>query len=337
MEGGYRVVHDLDESAWREFVENNDGGIFSTPEMHEVFGRAKLHEPRLWAAVDESDKPAALFLAVDISVFGSAPLKWLSTRSVVFGGPVARGGADGNEALTMLIDGYGSRSRGILFTEFRNVVDTRDLQEALEPKGVAFEDHLNFLIDLSVGEESLWGQIKSSAQRNIRKAEKGGVTIEPVTDRAMMPAVYEILTETYHRIEVPLPDISLFDAAFDVLHPRGELTLLGAFHEGELIAVLFLLLHGGVATYWYTGSLRQHGKLRANDLLVWEGIRSAARAGADLFDFGGAGKPDEDYGVRDFKAKFGGDLVNFGRNMMVHAPIRLKVSTVAYERLSRFL
>jgi lipid II:glycine glycyltransferase (peptidoglycan interpeptide bridge formation enzyme) len=56
-----------------------------------------------------------------------------------------------------------------------------------------------------------------------------------------------------------------------------------------------------------------------------------------VYDFGGAGKPDEEYGVRDFKAKFGGDLVNFGRNIFVHQPSLLKVSKLGYELYQRFL
>ena len=35
--------------------------------------------------------------------------------------------------------------------------------------------------------------------------------------------------------------------------------------------------------------------------------------GYSVLDFGGAGKPNEKYGVRDYKMKFGGELVNFGR------------------------
>ena len=36
------------------------------------------------------------------------------------------------------------------------------------------------------------------------------------------------------------------------------------------------------------------------------------------FDMMGAGKPDDGgYGVRDFKLKFGGELVEFGRNIHV--------------------
>ena len=36
--------------------------------------------------------------------------------------------------------------------------------------------------------------------------------------------------------------------------------------------------------------------------------------------FGGAGKPDKPYGVRDYKLKFGGQLVNWGRFEKVHKP-----------------
>ncbi|MDH4208252.1 MAG: hypothetical protein OEV76_05210, partial [Anaerolineae bacterium] len=54
-----------------------------------------------------------------------------------------------------------------------------------------------------------------------------------------------------------------------------------------------------------------------------------------VYDFGGAGKADEEYGVRDFKAKFGGDLVCYGRNTCVHAPFRLAMSKLGYEGYRR--
>ena len=46
-------------------------------------------------------------------------------------------------------------------------------------------------------------------------------------------------------------------------------------------------------------------------------------------DFGGAGKPDEPYGVRTFKAKYGGELVNYGRYVCVHSRGRLAISRIA--------
>ena len=53
--------------------------------------------------------------------------------------------------------------------------------------------------------------------------------------------------------------------------------------------------------------------------LRWISIDYACKNGIEKFDFMGAGSPDEDYGVRDFKAKFGGSLVEPGR-FIQHIP-----------------
>ena len=42
--------------------------------------------------------------------------------------------------------------------------------------------------------------------------------------------------------------------------------------------------------------------------------------GCHTFDFGGAGKPGVSYGVKDYKLKFGGELVNFGRFRKIYKP-----------------
>ena len=39
------------------------------------------------------------------------------------------------------------------------------------------------------------------------------------------------------------------------------------------------------------------------------------------YDMMGAGKPNEAYGVRDFKSKFGGELVEHGRFLYVSNPL----------------
>ena len=71
------------------------------------------------------------------------------------------------------------------------------------------------------------------------------------------------------------------------------------------------------------------------ELLTWHVFAWSARNGYRLYDFGGAGKPDEEYGVRDFKAKFGGELVSYGRNVCVHAPVLLQASRLGYSLARR--
>jgi lipid II:glycine glycyltransferase (peptidoglycan interpeptide bridge formation enzyme) len=50
-------------------------------------------------------------------------------------------------------------------------------------------------------------------------------------------------------------------------------------------------------------------------------IRYAADNGFDRYDMMGAGSPKEDYGVRDFKAQFGGTLVEHGRFLHINNQI----------------
>ena len=42
------------------------------------------------------------------------------------------------------------------------------------------------------------------------------------------------------------------------------------------------------------------------------------------------GKPNQHYGVRDYKLKFGGKLVNFGRYEIVHKKHLFKIGKIGY-------
>ena len=86
---------------------------------------------------------------------------------------------------------------------------------------------------------------------------------------------------------------------------------------------------------WYQGSNREYASCKPNELLLWHVLQWGSDNGYRQFDFGGAGKPGVEYGVRDFKAKFGGTLVNYGRNTCVHAPFRLRFSRRGYELVRR--
>ena len=70
---------------------------------------------------------------------------------------------------------------------------------------------------------------------------------------------------------------------------------------------------------------------------MWHILEWGANHAYKIYDFGGAGKPDEEYGVRDFKAKFGGTLVNYGRNKCIHSPLAMKFSEYGYSLLRKFL
>ncbi len=106
--------------------------------------------------------------------------------------------------------------------------------------------------------------------------------------------------------------------------------------EDICIGAAIRLLYKDTIYAWYAGAVRDYASYKANDLLNWHILEWGAQNGFKCFDFGGAGKPDQDYGPRKFKAKFNGRLVNYGRNICVHHPHRLRFSQRGYEVYRRY-
>jgi hypothetical protein len=332
-----RAVTDLDRRAWERFVDRHpDASIFHTPAMHRVFAETQRYRPMVWATVDDDGDVRALFTPVSMDLLAGtvAPL---SRRTVAFANPLVGPGATRAAALEILLRAYTRDAPRLpLSTEVRNVVAMDAFTDTIAAAGFRHERHLNFLVDLASPEDVLWGRITDSARRNIKKARRVGVAIEERTDAAAIAEGYAILRAVYRRLGVPLPDRSLFDAAARILGPSGRFTMLLARLDEMPIGVLTLLSHRDVLTYWYTGTLRAHATARAGDLLVWHAIGFGHRTGLRTMDFGGAGRPDEPYGVRDFKAKYGGELVDHGRDLWEPARVRLRAATLGYALVRRF-
>jgi lipid II:glycine glycyltransferase (peptidoglycan interpeptide bridge formation enzyme) len=136
--------------------------------------------------------------------------------------------------------------------------------------------------------------------------------------------------QTYRTAHIPLADVSLFEAAFDILQPKGMIKFLLGRVEDTYVAASAALLYKDVIYGWYRGFNRTYSAYLPNDLMVWHILKWGAENGYRTFDFGGAGKPGEDYGPRKFKAKFGGQLLEFGRNTCIHTKLRLQISQIAY-------
>ena len=156
------------------------------------------------------------------------------------------------------------------------------------------------------------------------------MVIEEVNQRERVALFYELLQKTYAAVQVPLADRSLFEAAFDVLYPQGMVKFLLARVGDDYAAGSVELICKDRIYGWYGGTDRAYSDYIPNELLLWHIFQWGAENGYKVYDFGGAGKPDEEYGVRDFKAKFGGELICFGRNICIHAPFLLRLSGLGY-------
>lgn len=332
-----RVVQQLDEARWRSFVEQHPhGNIFHTPELFHVFTRAADQWPELWAVVDDNSEVLALLTPVQITLMKGV-LRRLTRRSVVYGGALCHNTTDGLAAMYLLLQTYAEHVGGrSLFTELRNLHELGRLHRLLKGCGYTYEDHLNYLIDLNRPSSEIFGAIGPRTRKHIRKGLRDQhVEVSALTDRAELADWYRLLQKTYHNIRVPLADRTLFEAAFDLLRPRGMALFLMARVRGVPVACSLELGYKGTLYGWYGGSDREYSKYLPNELLTWHILEWGANNGYTVYDFGGAGRQGEAYGVRDFKAKFGGRLVGYGRYTYIHAPHLLKLSRWGYALYQR--
>jgi serine/alanine adding enzyme len=330
------IVHSLDEKVWREYVDRHpQGNVFHTPEMFEVFARAKGHRPLLRATVGETGQVLALLLPVQVTLRDGL-FRRLTTRSIAYGSILCTPGSVGREALALLLPTYTrDAGHGALFSELRNLSDLSAIQPVLNECGFAYEEHLDYLIDLNCSPDQVLQNIGPRTRKHIRRAlRKGNVIVEQVTHRNQIIDWYGLVCKTYKAARVPLADRSLFEAAFDILHPCGMIRFWLARIGTTYAAASAELVYKDVIYGWYGGMDRAYAEDLPGELLMWSILKWGAEAEYKIYDFGGAGKPGEAYGVRDFKAKFGGRLVCFGRNIYIHAPGLLRLSTLGYRILA---
>lgn len=311
------VTESIDRDKWEDFVFNHpEGNIFQTCAMADVYRSAKYYEPVSLAAVEpESGRLLATLQAV---IIRDAPglIGSISSRSIINGGPLIVDDKKGCDALKKLLNYYEKfLNNRAIYTQVRNLWDTETSKEILNSLGYQYEPHLNYLINLNRPAKEIWGEIHKPRRKGINRAEKVGIEVRKIKNRGEIKDCYEIIEETYKNVRLPLADISLLESAYDKLSSSGFIDFYLATLKGEVVGSRVVLKYRGFVHDWYAGSKQEINYV--NEAVVWHMLSEYAEK-EKVFDFGGAGHPDKPYGVREFKKRFGGEEVNFGRYEKIH-------------------
>jgi lipid II:glycine glycyltransferase (peptidoglycan interpeptide bridge formation enzyme) len=173
-------------------------------------------------------------------------------------------------------------------------------------------------VDLSQGEEAVLASFNQSARRNIRKAQAGGVTVEPVEATAEnLGTMYELMKVTEARAHYGLRPRAYFLDYWAAQVAAGQAQLFLAKHEGEVLAGLFATFIGQRAWYKDGGSFDIKRELNASYLIQWEVMRWLMARGTTSYDMVGTpnrdavGTGDSRDGLYSFKSKFNPDITEF--------------------------
>lgn len=325
-----RILKELDAKAWGAFLDSVPyATVFQSPEMRDVFTSTKNCAP-LFTAVEDEGKVQCLVLASLIKEGGGIKGA-MSARAVVTGGPLSVNGE-----FKAVLEAFDELARPkALYAQVRNLRDISSHRQTFEEAGYSFEDHLNYVHDLTKPPQAIFAGFSDSRKKGIKRAESRGITVKVAEEANDVDTAYEIISHTYTEAGVPLADKSLFHAAWRILVPIGMARLLLATRGKERLAARFILTSRGMIHDWYAGTAPEGKGQNANELLVWAAMQWGSANGYKLFDFGGAGRPGEDYGPGEFKRRFGGEQTEFGRFQKVYHPVKYMAGKKGYSILRR--
>ena len=317
------IAREVSESSWMDFVYECPGfNLFQSPAFYHVLERTRGYRPHVLTSSKDGTIQAVL-VSVLVSYLHIKFNRFV-TSALILGGPL------GEPAFfPALLEAHDSiASRGAVLSQIRNV-HPPESRETITNSGYVWTDQLDYVIDLRKDEEDLLRAMSKSRRKNLSIADESDLHAVQLSARDK-DEIYAVLRQTYSRAGIPLADRSLFDSALDALPRSGDLWAVGARHVNDLCALRLVLRWKDWLFDWYAGSTDVGRRLHADEWLLWRILRDGIKEGCHTFIFGGAGEPDKPYGPREFKRRFGGEMVNPGRFEKVYHPVMLRGAEFGY-------
>jgi len=322
----------IDLNDLEQFVyQHPHGNFFQSTKAFYLFQAVDNYDPILIVALNGEEIVGSL-LAVVIRE-GKGQKGYFSRRCIVWGGPLTIG--DNPEICAGILSELNRLAlRKAIYTEFRNFVGQTHRNGLFTETGYQFNNHLNFIIMLDNKDEVL-SRFKSEKRRQVKKALREGVTIKKADNIEQVEKFYNILLNLYRtKVKKPLPSYTFFESFFK---KKAGIFLLINFNN-TIIGGAMLPVFKNTIYDWFRGGLDQEYKKQyPSTLAVWAGIEYGINKKLEVYDFMGAGKPEEKSGVRIFKSQFGGELVNYGRFMRINKKIHYQVGKLGLKILQKVL
>lgn len=239
---------------------------------------------------------------------------WFSRRAIVLGGPVIEPGATDAEIEELLCK-LKNATKDSIYTEIRCEQDYTPYKHIFEKCGFQYQPHLNVKIECDSEQKAL-KRMDENRRRQIKRSNESGVKLEVATKIDDVREFYNLLKEHYRtKVRKPLFQWEFFEKMFT----SSVGIYLLAYKDGKVIGgMLQVSDNDTVYDYYACGLDAQYQAESPSVAIYWRTIQDAIKNGQTTFDTMGAGTPGVPYGVRDFKLRFGGNLVEYGRYLHIN-------------------
>lgn len=343
----------IDPQQWQALVDRSSYATwFQTQEAYQFYA-SNLEEMTPFAiGVEEDEGDQAIRRSGDqakdtlkgvvvgyITRERNALKQFFTRRVIIIGGPLLDEHIS-EEALSALLIAVAQcpassphRLTNPIYIETRNFHDYSKWRNIFEANGFAYQPHLNFYVDTS-SLEVVDKNLGKSRKRDIRTTIRDGVTpiYQPTIEQ--VKEYYQILLNLYTtKVKTPLFSWNFFEQLHRTEHARFILT---EYQDRIIGGTVCVELPNRALYEWFAcGEDGVYDHIYPSCYATYLGIKYAAEAGCQIFDMMGAGKPGEAYGVRDFKAKFGGELVEYGRFLCIRKQLLYAIGKLGVKLLKK--
>lgn len=340
---------------WQLLVEQSPYATFFQTEKAYDFYRSQSYLDTFALAVVENNQVTGVAVGYIQSEKGIK--SYFSKRAIIMGGLLLDTGIS-NEALSELLQAIKMRTSKAIYVEIRNHHDYGAFAPVFTQNGFDYQPHLNVKITCDTWHDAL-NRMDTNRRRVLKNFDEccnrsivesqdlmvhrfcdsasakrtiasphHHITESPyycyATTTEQVRQYYALLRQHYKtKVRKPLFPYAFFESL--VTSQTGKLLLL--YTANKLIGGMVQVeLPGKVVYDYYACALDEaYKELSPSVLLYGITMQQAINDGVKVFDTMGAGKPDVPYGVRDFKLRFGGTLVQEGRFLLLHRPLLYKM------------
>lgn len=173
-----------------------------------------------------------------------------------------------------------------------------------------------FTIDLTQSEDQLLTNMKSKTRYNLKVAQKHGVEVVEDSTQAGFDDYLRLLELTTKRQGFYAHTKEYQQKMWTHMSQAGIARILKAIYQGQVVTAWILFVFKDKLYYPYGASSREHTKVMASNIVMWEAIRYGQKLGLKTFDLWGSLGPNPDpkdpwYGFHRFKQGYGGTLTEF--------------------------
>lgn len=323
---------EIDKAQWAQLVRDSKTATwFQTAEAYEFY--ASLPELFIPFAVAVENKHLRGVIVGYVTKEKNALKQFATRRAIIIGGPLLAEDITEEELKGLLQATTDLLKKDAIYIETRNFHDYSAWRPVFEQCGWKYEEHLNFQVDCS-SQEVVEANMGKNRKRDIKFSFRDGATIIEQPTVEQVREYYKILKNLYiTKVKTPLFPLSFFEKLYECPAARFLLVEL----NGEIIGGTVCVCLNGKAMYeWFVcGRDGEWKSIFPSSVATYAGICHAAANGYPIFDMMGAGTPREAYGVRDFKARFGGKEVEHGRFVQLCKPMLYAIGKVGVKILKK--